>query len=69
MDWAWKLITRECTGCGICADVCPHDAINMTRELAYPQPVPSLCVACMICVDQCPFGAIEIKELPLPSAT
>jgi Pyruvate/2-oxoacid:ferredoxin oxidoreductase delta subunit len=63
MDAEWGLINRECTGCGICADVCPHDAINMTREMAYPEPVPSLCVGCMICVDQCPFDAIQVTEL------
>jgi Pyruvate/2-oxoacid:ferredoxin oxidoreductase delta subunit len=62
MDWKWKLITQECTGCGICADVCPHDAINMTQEMAYPEPVPNQCVGCMICVEQCPFYAIEVEE-------
>ena len=63
MDWDWKLIKGECTGCGICADVCPHDAITMPRETAYPEPVPSQCIGCMICVEQCPFDAIEVKEL------
>jgi ferredoxin len=63
MDWEWKLIQQECTGCGICADVCPYDAIAMTRQMAYPAAVPVKCVGCMICVEQCPFAAIEVHEL------
>jgi len=60
MIWRWTLIRRECTGCGICADVCPHDAIAMPREDAYPGPVVGQCVGCMICVQQCPFDAVEV---------
>lgn len=63
MDWEWKLIQQDCTGCGICADVCPYVAISMTCQMAYPEPVPAKCVGCMICVVQCPFGAIEVNEL------
>ena len=62
MDWKWKLISEECTGCGICADVCPHDAIRLTREMAYPEPVPLACVGCMDCLAQCPFAAIEVVQ-------
>jgi formate hydrogenlyase subunit 6/NADH:ubiquinone oxidoreductase subunit I len=62
MSWDWNLIQGDCTGCGICADVCPHDAIRMTRDLAYPEPVQDRCVGCMICVQQCPFAAIEVHE-------
>ena len=63
MDWQWKLLREDCTGCGICADVCPPDAIHMTREMAYPEPVPDGCVGCMICVAQCPFGAVEVVDV------
>jgi ferredoxin len=35
----------------------------MTREMAYPEGVPSRCVGCMICVEQCPFDAIEVEEV------
>ncbi|WP_347244648.1 4Fe-4S binding protein [Thermogutta sp.] len=63
MAWEWRLIQNECTGCGICADVCPHEAISMPREAAYPEPGPSFCIGCMACVKQCPFDAIEVKQL------
>ena len=62
MDWQWRLIQENCTGCGICADVCPHDAISMTRQMPYPEPRPDKCVGCMLCVEQCTFGAIEVKS-------
>ena len=62
MEWEWKLIQQDCTGCGICADVCPFEAIDMMREMAYPEPVISKCTGCMACVDQCPFDAIRVEE-------
>ena len=68
MNWEWLLTRAECTGCGVCADVCPHEAIRMTREMAYPEAVPLACVGCMDCVEQCPFDAIEVSESqPTPS--
>jgi coenzyme F420 hydrogenase subunit beta len=63
MEWEWKLLEQECTGCGICADVCKYEAIKMTRQMANPEPVPSRCVGCMDCVKQCPFDAIDVKAL------
>lgn len=63
MAWQWEFIEQECTGCGICADLCPEKAIAMTREMGYPRPVPGKCAGCLLCVEQCPFGAVEVKEL------
>ncbi len=65
MAWQWNLIVQECTGCGICADVCPHEAIRMTCAMAYPESVPGKCVGCMMCVQECPFRAIAVNELVL----
>ena len=62
VDWYWRLIQGNCTGCGICANVCPHGAIVMPREMAYPQPVDGRCVGCMDCVQQCPFEAVEVGQ-------
>jgi len=62
MDWLWKLFTENCTGCGICLDVCPEEAILMTRKMAYPEPVQGNCIGCLECVQECPFAAIEVTE-------
>ena len=68
MHWEWKFIQQECTGCGICKDVCEQGAIIMTREMAYPEPVFGKCEGCMVCVHECPFGAIEVTELSSATA-
>ena len=62
MNWHWQLITENCTGCGICFDVCPEEAIDMPRESAYPRTVEGKCVGCLECVQECPFDAIEVKQ-------
>jgi ferredoxin len=67
VDWQWRLILRDCTGCGICADVCPYGAIAMPRETAYPEPVDGRCVGCMECVEQCPFEAVEVCQAAAPA--
>lgn len=56
----WTLLEGECTGCGICADVCEYDAILMTAEMPYPAPVPGACTGCGDCEAECPFEAIEV---------
>lgn len=62
MDYDWKLLIQNCTGCGICVDVCGDEAIEMTREMPYPEPVPEACIGCLTCIDECPFDAIEVNE-------
>ena len=61
MPWEWMLINENCTGCGICVDVCQDQALKMTREMAYPEPISGKCVGCLLCVEECPFDAIKIK--------
>jgi len=60
--WEWKLLGNSCTGCGICFDVCPVEAITMAVYMALPESVPDKCTGCMTCVDECPFEAINVKE-------
>jgi heterodisulfide reductase subunit A2 len=68
MAWQWNLLQQQCTGCGICADVCPDAAIRLTRTMAYPERIPSKpCVGCMICSAECPFDAITVQG-PSPAA-
>ncbi len=68
--YSLTLNKNKCTGCGICMEICPREAIEVTRtpkregEKAKP-PVVSLkeekCTYCGICETLCLFGAFNIK--------
>ncbi len=58
--WTWALFESQCTGCGICVDLCPHEAIKMPGEEAYPFGVDGACTGCMVCVEECPFDSIVV---------
>ena len=49
------------TGCRVCADVCPHDAITVSRTVAI-EPVD--CTGCGLCVASCPSGALTPRGAP-----
>lgn len=52
-----------CSGCGVCAAQCPHNAISMTgtREGYYKSEVDEeLCTNCRLCVRICPFDVSNI---------
>ncbi len=63
MTWEWVLIRKNCTGCAICVDVCPEEAVELPREKAYPEPRAGKCTGCLICVKECPFAAIEVRKV------
>jgi NADPH-dependent glutamate synthase beta subunit-like oxidoreductase/Pyruvate/2-oxoacid:ferredoxin oxidoreductase delta subunit len=52
-----------CTGCNVCAVVCPFGAIKKNeREIA--QINEDVCKGCGICAARCPERAISMKKLP-----
>ena len=58
----------DCSGCSACANICPKDAITMTRDaegFAYPKINPDLCIKCGRCDATCP--ALNAKK-NLPDA-
>jgi ferredoxin len=58
-----KLIinAEECSGCGICIDVCPNEVLDLVDDIA--QPInESSCDGCGTCAEECPMGAVEISE-------
>jgi ferredoxin len=46
-----------CTGCGLCLDACPVQAIVLVNDLA---SISDDCTACGTCVAECPNGALAI---------
>lgn len=52
-----KTRKRLCTGCGVCAQLCPKRALVMREDeegFLYPQINPELCVECGLCDKKCP---------------
>ena len=61
-DMAVDFFTNEnCTGCGICARVCPVGNIVPDKD-GKPVWKPDKCVHCLICLHWCPAEAIELTE-------
>ena len=57
-----SLIDREaCSGCGICVDWCPTDAIALDAD-GLAQRDESACLGCGVCARFCPEEAIVLKE-------
>lgn len=51
----------SCTGCGICADICPDEVIEMHDGA--PSWDEKRCLRCCACINRCPQGAIEFGHL------
>jgi heterodisulfide reductase subunit A len=54
--------TDRCSGCQICIDLCPYNAITLPVEEGVPQVKDTLCKGCGICVAACPSKAILCKH-------
>ena len=63
----------KCTGCQVCALVCPASVITMVdfgtrkvgnREMPVKRPIFDLstCIFCGECVDNCAFNALELTK-------
>ncbi|MBN2547350.1 MAG: 4Fe-4S binding protein [Spirochaetes bacterium] len=54
---AVKVDESKCTGCGVCADVCPMEAIKVNDKAKIDEDA---CTECGTCVDECPNGALSL---------
>ena len=73
-----RVNSEKCTGCGVCSQKCPMEAIDEYNErltarpgvyVQYPQAVPlvfsidrQLCIGCGTCERSCKAGAIEYNQ-------
>lgn len=71
-----RVNVRKCTGCGLCADVCPRDLIEMVPASATvfvrcksqytgkkaTDACSVACIGCRKCEKACPEGAIRVEN-------
>jgi len=55
-----KLNEENCTGCGMCVNVCPHEVFLIKGGKAHIIDIDS-CMECGACAKNCSFSAIEVK--------
>jgi heterodisulfide reductase subunit A len=48
-----------CSGCGLCAQVCPYHAISVSGQ-GTAEVNPALCKGCGLCVSSCRGGALDL---------
>lgn len=55
----YKINAELCSACGLCADVCPVEAIS---QIGVYKIDPELCTSCGLCEEDCPSEAIHFEE-------
>lgn len=57
-SWPLPIIAlQRCTGCGLCAELCPNGAVELVGQKAVIAR-PADCTFCEVCESYCPEGAI-----------
>ncbi len=56
-----RVNTTLCTGCGMCVDVCPYDALTLEENKVQVNEV--LCEGCGTCSATCLRQAIQVKNI------
>jgi NAD-dependent dihydropyrimidine dehydrogenase PreA subunit len=55
-----EIDTSLCTGCGLCVERCPTNAVEMGASVRPVIVRPDECVYCGLCEEMCPVGAIAL---------
>lgn len=62
---------QNCYGCGLCAQVCSQNAIEMIHNFegfVIPKVDPKKCIQCGLCDTKCPHITVEKSKTPLAQA-
>jgi heterodisulfide reductase subunit A len=54
-----SVMARRCSGCGLCQQVCPYQAIALGEE-GIAVVNQALCKGCGVCVSSCRSGALDL---------
>jgi heterodisulfide reductase subunit A2 len=54
-----SIIAELCSGCRICNDLCPYNAIIYKEDLKVSEVITALCQGCGTCVAACPSASIQ----------
>ncbi|NPV27993.1 MAG: 4Fe-4S binding protein [Firmicutes bacterium] len=58
-----RIDQKLCKQCGICAEFCPVQALELS-ELGEPEyRYPERCVGCQMCYFRCPDFALRVYDL------
>jgi len=52
---------RKCTGCSLCQQLCPFNAIDMDEKKNIAVINEALCKGCGVCASSCRSGAVTLK--------
>jgi NAD-dependent dihydropyrimidine dehydrogenase PreA subunit len=50
---------EQCTGCGICIDACPEQAISVKQLAAVDS---ERCIGCGACIPECPNESLSLEQ-------
>ena len=55
-----RVDSRKCTGCAVCAEVCPFHAVEVDQGLRVAVVNSALCKGCGLCAASCRSGALDV---------
>jgi NAD-dependent dihydropyrimidine dehydrogenase PreA subunit len=56
-----EFLPEQCTGCGMCIEVCPHGVFALKNKKAVVLDRDQ-CMECGACAGNCAFGALKVDK-------